>query len=255
MQQTIETKEVNGQTVEITRVDGEVKTATIRSDESDRYTSAASSDVGTQFVGTESLWDNMDYNKMSQILSWVSDAWNSHIEDDGDYDSWFTAQGPAGVTIPESELSNSSDLGDRLSDADEWLRDNEGDFYDGPSSIIVVDYHGDDDNTYGIGYVGRAGESSYKNALVDVHHEDNNNLPSELSEVESEGVAFHELLHIYDATHPSDVSTRSGNPDEISIMYSWDGVSCSDNGDTEQIVEWVSDCTEGSVHSYIDSNF
>jgi len=209
-------------------------------------------------AGTEPFWDNMSWSRMSDMQTWVSGAWNTHIEDgSGDYESWFTAQGPAGVTIPSSELPDSGPLGDRLDAADEYLRNNESDFYDGPSSIIVVDYYGQDDNTYGWGYIGTAGDSDDKTGLVDVCHEDTNDLPSELSEVESDGVAFHELLHVYNASHPSDVSTRgnsSQDDDEISIMYSWDDVSCSDDGDTELIANWVSNCAEDSVHSYIDDN-
>ncbi|ADQ68847.1 hypothetical protein C499_07330 [Halogeometricum borinquense DSM 11551] len=248
------------QEIHVTRVDGKVKEATVVPQGVDINSQDAvfqSGNIGTQFVGTEPFWNNMDFNRMSDILSWVSDAWRSHIEDgSGDYESWFTAQGPAGVTVPSSALPSSGSLAGRLIDADDWLQNNESDFYDGPSAIVIIDYYGQDSNTYGVGYEGTAGDSDNKSSLADVHHEDNNNLPTELSEVKADGTAFHELLHLYNSSHPADVSTRSASPDdEISIMYSWDGVSCSNNGSTEVIVEWVSNCAENSVHSYIDSNF
>ncbi|SFB74497.1 hypothetical protein SAMN05444422_101667 [Halobiforma haloterrestris] len=162
------------------------------------------------------------------------------------------------MTVPASELPDENDLSERLYDSDDYLKDNEDGLYDGADSIVVVDYYGDDNNTYGWGYIGTAGNNDNICGLVDVHHEDNNNLPSELSRVESDGVAFHELLHVYDSEHSDDVSTYdtpSWQSDEISLMYSWDGVDCNDQGDTEVIENRVSSCTKSSVRSYIDSNF
>jgi hypothetical protein len=160
------------------------------------------------------------------------------------------------VTIPASALPDNDSLADRLYDADDWLSSNESDFYSGAEAIVVVDYYGDDSNTYGWGYIGNAGTSDNICGLVDTHHEDNGNLPSELSSVGSEGVGFHELLHVFSAEHPSDVSTysRSNSNDEISIMYSWDGVSCQDNGNTEEITDTTSSCATGSVRGYINDN-
>ena len=69
-------------------------------------------------------------------------------------------------------------------------------------------------------------------------------------------MGFHELLHVFSADHPSDVSTysRSSSNDEISITYSWDGMSCQDNGNTEVMTDTTSSCATSSVRGYIDNN-
>ncbi|MFC7081958.1 hypothetical protein [Halorussus caseinilyticus] len=217
--------------------------------------------IAVQIVGTDPFWNNYSNqsasNKMDDILSWISDKWSTNIEDgSNEYDAGVTAQYTGGVTIPASALPDNNALNDRLYAADDWLKNNEGNLYSGAESIVVVDYYGDDSGTYGWGYIGSAGDDDDICGLVDTHHEDNGNLPTELSNVESEGVGFHELLHTFNAEHPSDVSTYSNRNyyDYISIMYSWDGVSCTDGGNTEIITDFTSSCATNSVRNYIDNN-
>ena len=110
--------------------------------------------IAVQLVGTEPFWNNYSSqtasNKMDDMLSWISDEWNENIEDgSNEYDAGVTAQYQGGVTIPASTLPDNNSLADRLYDADDWLSSNESDLYSGAEAIVVVDYYGDDSNTYG----------------------------------------------------------------------------------------------------------
>lgn len=209
-------------------------------------------------VGTQRFWDNHTSasSQMYDIRDRIRDEWEEHIEDgSGDYDVSLTVYFEGGAEVPETPLP-SAGLNDRLYAADDWLDNNESTLYNNADSIIVVDHYGADSNTYGWGYLGTAGNSNNICGIVDTHYEDNNNYPSELSGVQAPGVAFHEVLHTFDARHPEDVTTwyNQLSNDLISIMYSWDGVGCNNNGNTGQVSFGVSVCTRSSVRSYIDNH-
>lgn len=211
-------------------------------------------------IGTDRFWNNhrSPTNEIESISGYINSEWDDEISDgSGDYDKIVTLYYEGGASIPESALRDNGNLDERNEDGDNWLENNESTLYSNSDAIVIVDYYGLDSNTYGWGYIGYAGGNFNLTGLVDTHHEDNGNLPSELSEVESEGVAFHELLHNFSAEHPDDVTTISfgfGDEDVITIMYSWDGVRCSNNGNTELMTSRASNCTINTVRSYIDNH-
>lgn len=213
--------------------------------------------IAIQIVGTDPFWNNYSKqtpsNKMDDILNYTSNTWSEWTEDgSGQYDAGFTAQYQAGATIPGSALPDTNSLFDRLQAADNWLSNNESNLYSGADSIIVVDYYGNDPNTYGWAYIQTAGTDDNKCGLVDTQWEDTGSLPSELSNVKSEGVAIHECYHTFNARHPKDVTTFS--TDDITLMYSWDGVDCNNDGSTNVVVDITSNCTDSDVRGYIDNN-
>jgi hypothetical protein len=206
-------------------------------------------------IGTEPFYDNYSEqsasNKLSDVTNYIDNEWSTFIEDgSGSYTADVTGYSQSDVEIPSSALPDTGDLNDRLYDADDWLELNWDPYYN-VTSIQIIDYYGKDDNTYGWGYIGTAGSDDNQSGLVDAQHEDTDDLPFELENVKTEGVAFHETLHTYNAQHPEGVTTDSY--DYISYMYSWDGVGCTDNGDTTKVSGYTSDCTENDVRYYIDT--
>ena len=211
-------------------------------------------------VGTERFFNNYSKQstsgKLDDVTNFCQDKWQTFIEDgSGSYKGDFITQYQSDVEVPESALRDDNDLSKRLYDADDWL-DNNFKYYGNDlnvaDSIVVVDYYGQDSGTYGWGYIGTAGNDNNICGLVDTEWEDTDSLPLELSLVDSEGVAFHEMLHTFGARHPDDVTTD--NYDYCSYMFSWDGADCDPDGNTDQVANFTSNCTESGVRSYVDNN-
>lgn len=123
--------------------------------------------------------------------------------------------------------------------------------YNITDTLLVLDYYGLDENTYGWGYVGTAGQNRYNTGLVDMWWEDNDELPGLLSGVKSSGVAYHEMCHVFGSEHPAGVANRASG--DVSLMYSWDGTDCFDYGTAQDIVRWQTNCSIDSVRNHIDN--
>jgi hypothetical protein len=211
------------------------------------------------FVGTEWFWDYYDKtspsDKLQSIMNWCGETWANQIDNsNGDYPfSPHIEDGDNKTVIPSSALPSGSSvgLGERMADADDWLVNNTT-MNSWADVFVVADHYGYDDNTYGVGYTGTAGSDNDITGLVDCSWEDHNDLPSELSLVQSEGVAYHEMCHVFSASHPDHVGTNSN--DYVSLMYSWDGSGCFDYGSPDLVERSNTTCAISSVRDYYDSN-
>jgi hypothetical protein len=207
------------------------------------------------FIGTEWFWDyyskSSPTNKLESLVNWCGNTWADEV-DDGDYRyTPYIESGSDKVVVPESELPNNSSLGDRLGAADSWLVNNTT--MEGWADVFVVaDHYGfDSDDTYGIAYTNNAGSDSYITALVDLSYEDNGELPPAYSQVKSEGLAFHELCHVYSGDHKKGDTQSDG---DASLMWDWNSVNCSDDGDGSLKKRYLSSCNVQEIRDYYDNN-
>ena len=210
--------------------------------------------LGTQAFHNQ--WSSSD-SKLVDIREWCEDVWANEISPNGNYGASFADWSEGAIAVPDSafEDDNIDDLSIRRDNANDWLRDY-WQYYDNYVAIIVIDDWGQDDDKLGIALNSQAGSCCNRAAIVDARADRNGNLPSNLENVGSEGIAAHELVHLYGAQH-TDGSTQDGgwfNPDEASIIaVPSDPIGCADNGSLDEIISWYSDCTVNEVQDHIDS--
>jgi len=206
------------------------------------------------FVGTESFYNNYSSesssNKRGDIRTYVENKWRSFIEDgSGQYEAKFIEKTASELTVPDSTLPDNNSLSDRREAADDWLKGTS--VYSNVDSVLVIDWYGEDNYTYGYAWIGTAGTYENQACIVDCWWEDNDALPAEWHLIDSEGIGLHEVMHTYNAHHPEDVSTSSTG--YWTLMWSNDGVGCRDNGSADQVATDVSTCTENALHYYIET--
>lgn len=209
------------------------------------------------FVGTEWFWSYYDKStpsdKLDSLASWCGVTWSNEVDNsNGDYPiRTYVENGSDKVVIPESALPNNESLGDRLTAADDWLANNTQ-MEDWADSFVVADHYGLDSNdTYGIAYVANAGQDNNITAMADLSYEDNGNLPPAYSEVKSEGLAFHEMCHVYDGYHKDGDIQSDG---DASLMWDWNDVDCSDSGTGDLKRRYLSTCNRDRIRYYYDQN-
>ena len=203
--------------------------------------------VFVDVVGTESFFDQPSggNSRLDSIASWCDNVWTGDIQDgSGDYYANFTARDASTVEVPESALCDSCTLGDRRADADVWL-------YDIADAIIAVDYA----SGLGMGHAGggsTAGDAWDITCIANVDRESKNVLPDEWKDVGTEGIAAHELGHLFDGDH-GDAATVDGG--STSLMYGSDSnVNCFSVDDVTKVIDWYSSCTRSDVRSHVDAN-
>lgn len=179
--------------------------------------------------------------------------WANEINPNGNYGASFADWPETSIAVPDSAF-DSTIMCNREDDADFWL-DFNWQYYENYAAIIVVDDWGQDDDSLGCAPIGGAGyDGINKTAIIDARDDRNGTLPSYLENVRSEGIAAHELGHLYNAVH-SDGSTQNiwFNPDESSMLaVPSDPIECTNNGSVDERIQWYSDCTVGQVQGHID---
>lgn len=206
------------------------------------------------FVGTEVFWDDYSKqsptNKINYLANYCENMWSGEI-DSGSYDLATSVEDGSGRTeIPESALpDNQPSLYDRLKSADNYLESNLSGYY-GIDSIIIADYYVN--NAYGWALGANATQSINKSAVADCGWEDNSSLPPAYSNTKSEGIAWHELLHLWRADHTYGITYADG---DATIMWDWNQTpDCTDNGTGSLKLRDVSSCNKDRVRSYYDDN-
>lgn len=199
-------------------------------------------------------------DKVFSVGDVVFDAWDTNIDENDDYFATLTTQGPAGINIPvthngETILPDTT-MSDRVNGAASYLEDTEPDLMDAADAVLIVDYWGDGQHIGLAQDIGTAGDSSNFTGLVDTQPEDAGDLPPEASTFGSEGIGFHEVLHLYDGIH-SDASTL---PRSFITWFSaiWspasDNLGCNDPGTGNLQNDLTSVCTTNTVQDYLDAN-
>lgn len=208
------------------------------------------------FVGTTGFFDNYSKtnpgDKVENMQKWCSDTWDTWQSTD---DFWYAVD----RSVIEVPTPSGNDTCERTKESQQWLENNYDDysFYD---AIVVLDYWGG----YGLGYssaIGGAGHYNDKVSLVDMKEEDSGNLPGFFSEVKSEGIAFHEVGHLYCARHTdcrlrintyesTCEATLLRNPSESTKFCDND---CYDN-DAAYQVRSVYDCASKTIDCYVNAN-
>lgn len=204
------------------------------------------------FVGTQGFWDNtnlLDGLPANDALSYTQDVWDEYI-DNGGYSLNIDIFTEGAVAIPHGALSNSGELLDHLYEAENWLNNNWWGTYTKYDTIHILDWWGADSNTFGVGWVGGAGEFR-KASISDFYHEWDG-MPYEFRNVEMDAVVLHEVLHTYCARHGD---SAVGNGCGASIMFSLadDTAGCfRDCSNVDRIGTWLSSCTSNVVRCFID---
>lgn len=198
---------------------------------------------------------------MNSAVVFCTEIWSEEIElSGGDYDADFYKISQSTAEIPSSALCGCTfspsgtvccELGERLDDAQTWLKNNYV-YWDYCDAVIVMDYYGADDDSIGVGYLDAAG-TNYKVGLVDMSWEDDGYMDSGyFSRVKSEGTVQHELSHVYSCRH-TDGSVYSD--DTTSIITPSTGASsyCYNNGSLIVREKQHSSCSEGNIRNYISN--
>jgi len=213
-------------------------------------------DIDVHVVGTEPFYNNYGHSKLKSIKNYVEDVWNIQIEDgSGDYAATFQQLGPDTKEIPSGALcsvSSCDDLWHRADDADTWLSGNHAG-YSSVHVFVVADYMGDPNDEFHWGVAQQtAGTYGDKVAIVDVAQIEGTS--DEWDSEESEGVAAHELLHMFmdqNQEHMPEINTYS----QASLMWDYgDGTLCSGNRYADSVSKYVSSCIQSDVRNWIDSN-
>jgi hypothetical protein len=214
------------------------------------------------FVGTERFWNKYSGNpstKLDDCKSYCENRWDYKI-DQGNRGADFYSHTSSSDQIPENFLPSNTDFfTDRVisvtNDMDEWLKNNWS-LYDTSDCVMVLDWYeenvDEEDETYGVAY-DNAGGAAEKTGAVDVWYEDKNELPYEWGSERSEGISWHELAHVWSATH-NDASIDSNY--DMSLEWNWgDAAGCNpQSGGTDQITRWVTSCTTNDIQSHFDNN-
>jgi hypothetical protein len=213
---------------------------------------SAGYDVPVAFVGTETFHDNYS-TKLSDIQQYCEDVWESDINDANDnYSSFFPLYTDSDVVVPESALDGASSLQDRYEAAEDWLQSN-WDVYPDYSGIVVADYSGVDPDVYGLAEYDGGDCSLSKCAHVDAWHEDNGELKPAYSDEGTEGVAAHEILHLFVGKHKYAHVDSSGN---ATLMWGGKDIihecnSAQDNA--SDVLKAYSSCNVNRVRDHIDA--
>lgn len=219
-------------------------------------------------IQTEQFHDNYSKQcpdcKAADIWDYMGDKWNNYVNPDGNYPANFDYVDDSDLEIPRSVFNNTDSLYERRQEAHKWLYDN---YYtnNGTDAAVVLDHWGGggDCNTdtvdrYGSAKRGTAGEDDIpeKTAIVDCFYEDDDtceNLAPEYDAVLTEGICYHELLHLFNAQHEDDVSSYD-KTDSASFMWNpGDDVLCYDRANPTYIEGKQSDCCVYTVQDYYDN--
>lgn len=207
------------------------------------------------FVGTSTFYYHYGSSKVTSVKDYCEDTWSLIIENgSGNYEATFDAYSQSQVEIPGYELCGWCSTRDRMDDADEWLADNWWDYYDA-DVISILDYNeNDNDSKWGVAQQ-KAGTYRDRCTMVDLQETENAN--DQWRNEETEGVAMHELLHMF----LDDYYTWEHYPSIDSYGYAslmWnpgriDGY-CDKNAEAEVVDKRICPCTRSEVRNFIDNN-
>lgn len=194
--------------------------------------------------------------KLNSTGSDISNWWGTHINVDNNHSANVTTHASDGVS---TGILNETNRVERITEAENNLFNSNPVMMLQADAVIVLDYMGGPENIYGYraGGSGTAGTSEDFLAIADAQYEDTGNLLEEAVLFGTQIVAFHELLHLYDADH-NHASTIEGTS-----FFSWyspiysptdDIVGCNDPAGGVFYNFPTSECTNSSVHSYYNIN-
>lgn len=214
--------------------------------------SAASYDAWVAFVGTSSFHDQYS-TKLGDIRDYCNNVWESDINDSSDtYEPYFALYTDSDVEIPESALDSASTLSDRLKAADSWL-DSNWSPYDDYDGVVIGDYWGGDSGVWGVAFQDGAYCTDDKSALADAYHEDNNNL-QEYQDEGTEGVAAHEILHLFNGEHELGYVDSY---DDATLMWGDSSIdhTCNNTDDyADDVIQAYSSCNVDRVRNHLDNS-
>lgn len=214
-----------------------------------------------QIVPTDPMvanYPNAD-GKMFSFGETVFNSWLFHIDEDGNHSASVTAQTSGGITVPvthdgETVLPNNS-ISDRLNGAASYLQDAESDLMDEADAVLIADYF--DGSGLGLAQdIGTAGNSTNFTGIVNTRPEDAGELPPEASTFGSEGIGFHEVLHLYDGIHSEAATQHDDQTNWFTAIWSpaSDNPGCSNPVIGQYQDTRTSFCTTDTVQDYLDSN-
>lgn len=213
--------------------------------------------VHNRTIRTERFNNNFDENEWDQdspgaeagqVLSWCANVWDDFVDQMDEHDAdWDTTS----TEVPESAMSSNSDTQQRMYDANDWAETNLN-VYSTTDAFVMLDYFDSNDGYLGYAYIGGAGDSGRKIAIVNMEpFEGDLNDSWYFSNVEHHGTGFHELGHLYSAEHKhGEIDTD----DETSLMTPATGVYnfCRDEGDRDERVRWVHGCSHTQIRNHHD---
>jgi len=203
-------------------------------------------------VGTDVFYDNYSGIKLNNMMSYVEDVWESNIEDgSGSYEALFDVY--TSTEVPDSSLCQSCSLRDRTNDIDDWLYNNWGS-YNTYDVILVADYYEDVSQSFwGIAQQ-TAGTSRNKCAVVDV--DDIESTSGAWSNEKSEGVAAHEVLHMFMDESNSEHFPRLDSSGDATLSYDAGDIAayCGSEYNVDTVIKDISSCVEYKVRNWIDNN-
>lgn len=208
------------------------------------------------FLGTEDFFDRWSGDaeaKIASVKDWCESAWSQVEDGSGDYEASFYAWGDT-VQVPSKVLPDGDEaFSERVWEADQWLQDNWY-YYESSDAVVLADHYGKGKHDNHGKTKGQAGSNILNVAMYDTYYEDENELFPTYEGVGTEGVAYHELSHLFQAFH-SDATTNSSwfSPTEASILYSpAEDPECSVEGSPDAVERFHSACGRSAIRGFID---
>ncbi|WP_337652267.1 hypothetical protein [Halomontanus rarus] len=207
--------------------------------------------------------------KQGSILEFVREMWDKYVDRPVSFTPYLSP------TVRANDFDNYFLGVDRVQEMDDWLNEN-WDRYGEMDAILVLDYLGNDDTDFGgfdrdeiggwfgstakNGSAGGVDEYDDKRytAAINLWHDDESNLTDLYAEVGSEGLAFHELAHLFNAEHNDATVYYNG----ASLMYELNSDEnyddspreCNPFADAEVKQSRVSFCTARKIRNHCDSH-
>lgn len=139
----------------------------------------------------------------------------------------------------------------RRVDIDNWLNNNWS-TYSSSTVVVALDYFNTGNDNYGGAPNGFAGRKYNYTAWVDTYYEDNNDFGSEWQNVETSGVAQHELCHLFSADHvDASVTELSWGTNWTTLIWSPEHDPQCKPGTPYVVKQYHSSCAINIARNYI----
>lgn len=210
---------------------------------------AAARSADVAFLRTEQYKNQYDNatSKLYDVRDYCFNTWQEFLEGA----IYTSTSGP----FIDKEIQTTI-LSGRANNIDEWLR--ERSVYDDYDAFLVLDYVDGSNSPGNAVGIGTAGSNDDKTAVVNASADDNGYEGVEyMNSVGLEGAAFHELGHLFNATHPQ----AEVMGDRASLMFAAHDdrePQCGGNNDSDAVEEmghWISPCNIGQINEYTEDNF
>lgn len=209
--------------------------------------------VNVFIVGTEPFFNHFSNSKLQDIRDYCRDVWSTHIEDnDGNYTANIQYYSDYNVTVPESAMCNSCTTRERVNDADDWLHENWVS-YSYTDVICVMDWNAiESDDRWGVAQE-KAGTSRNKCTMVDLEETEGADGPWKYEK--SEGVAMHELIHMFIDSGGWEHYPSVGSYGYASLMYDVGRLDyyCEKYDDPIYVDKKMGACARDDAREFIDN--